>query len=331
MRNQSSGLRAEQLLFIVNPTSARGTTRRMWAEARRELLQLGIAFTEHVTSRPGEAVTVTRQALRQGVSRVVAVGGDGTLNEVVNGYLDADGQAVNPSASLGLLPSGTGSDFRRSLGLKANSEALSALTSSHTIIIDAARAVFRDQHGADASRCFINVASCGLGGEVAALVNQWRLTLPRWLGGRARFLAAAVSALRQYRNVPVRVRLDGEREFHLNSNLLVAANGRFAGGGMMLAPWAELNDGLLDVILIAGATRLDVLKELPRIQRGAYLENPKVTATRARELTIISDVPLALDLDGEPVGYTPMYLTVLPSAIRFAAGSLHQGRIEESD
>jgi YegS/Rv2252/BmrU family lipid kinase len=248
--------------------------------------------------------------------RIVAVGGDGTLGEVVNGYFDECGRVINNAASIGLLPSGTGSDFRRSLGLTSRSESIRALISSETRLLDVARAGFRDLDGANVSRFFINVASFGLGGDVSALVNRWRNTLPRWIGGSARFAAAAIAALGRYKNIAVSVRLD-EREIKINSNLIVVANGRFGGGGMMLAPHAVLDDGLLDVIITDNATRLDVIRELPRIQRGAHLKNPKVTETRAREISINSEEPMAIDLDGEMVGFTPAHLRVLPAAIRF--------------
>lgn len=269
-----------------------------------------------MTTRAGEATEVAREALNIGVTRIVAVGGDGTLSEVVNGYFDDYGRVINYAASIGLLPSGTGSDFRRSLGLTSRNELIRALISSETRLLDGVRADFQDLDGASASRTFINVASFGLGGDVSALVNKWRESLPRWIGGSARFAAAAIAALGRYKNIAVSLRLD-EREMKINSNLIVVANGRFAGGGMMLAPHAELDDGLLDVIVTDGATRLDVIRELPRIQRGAHLKNPKVTEMRAREVSINSAEPMAIDLDGEMVGFTPAHLRVLPSAIRF--------------
>jgi diacylglycerol kinase family enzyme len=187
-------------------------------------------------------------------------------------------------------------------------------------LIDGAHAEFRDAHGEPASRFFINVASFGLGGDVSALVNRWRNSLPRWIGGRARFSAAAIAALKQYRNAPVSMKLDDDSSIDINSNLVIVANGRFGGGGMMLAPHAELDDGFLDVIVTDGATRWDVIKELPRIQRGAHLRNPKVSAHRVRAISIRSEVPLAIDLDGEMVGYTNAQIKVLPSAIRFVSG-----------
>ena len=308
-------------IFIVNPASARGATRRAWAEMRAELVSLVPEFIERITSRAGEATEVTREALKSGISRVIAVGGDGTLSEVVNGYIDDTGYPINEGAAIGVLPSGTGSDFCRSLGLSSSKEAIAAVTGASTRMIDAVRVVYNDRHGASESRSFINVASFGLGGDVSALVNGWRDSLPRWVGGRARFVAAAVRALERYRNYDVQVRLDDDREIEIASNLIVAANGKFGGAGMKLAPRAEMDDGLLDVILTDRATRFDVIKELPRIRRGGYLSNPKVTQFRARRVSITASEPMAIDVDGEMAGYTPAHLTVLPLAVRFLMGA----------
>jgi diacylglycerol kinase (ATP) len=310
-----------ETLFIINPVSARGATLRTWDEARRELSRLNIEFTERVTSHAGDAIEITREAIASGIARVVAVGGDGTLSEVVNGYTDKNGRAIDDSIAIGLMPSGTGSDFRRSVGLNDWRDTLRALVESETRMIDAARITFSDASGATVSRAFINIASFGLGGEVSAHVNRWRKSLPRWVGGRARFIAASVRALDSFKSKSVKVELDGEQRLEISSNLIVVANGKYAGGGMKLAPHAELDDGLLDVILTDRATRLDVIRELPRIQRGGYLKNPKVTETRAREVVIESDEPMAIDVDGEMVGFTPARLKVLPKALRFILSS----------
>jgi YegS/Rv2252/BmrU family lipid kinase len=306
----------KETLFIINPASARGATLRAWAVARKRVIAAGVDFDEHLTARSGEATGVAREALTIGITRIVAVGGDGTLSEVVNGYFDEGGRAINGAASIGLLPSGTGSDFQRSLGLTGHGDWIRALVSPQHRLIDAVRAEFLSRDGASVSRFFINVASFGLGGDVSELVNRWRDAIPRWVGGRARFSAAAIAALGRYKNVAVSLRLD-EREIKINSNLIVVANGRFAGGGMMLAPHAEMDDGLLDVIVTDGATRFDVIKELPRIRRGEHLKNPTVSEMRAREVTINSEKQMAIDLDGETVGLTPAHLKVLPSAVRF--------------
>lgn len=288
-----------------------------WTKARPELARLGIKVTEHVTTGAGEATEITRQALNGEFNHVVAVGGDGTLNEVVNGYLNEMGRAFNSSATLGLLPSGTGSDFGRTLGLRTHQDLISALARSNTRLVDAARIVLRQRDGTNCSRFFINAATLGLGADVAALVNQWREKLPKCVAGRIRYIAAAICALTRHRNLPVKVTLDDTLAMEINTNLLVIANGRFAGGGMMLAPNARLDDGLLDVILTDRITRRDVLKELPRIQQGGHLRNSKVTEMQAREVLITSSKPMAVAIDGETAGYTPAHLSILPSAVAF--------------
>jgi diacylglycerol kinase (ATP) len=313
-------------LFIINPTSSFGKTLRRWNHVRPLIHAHGIDFSEHVTSHAGEATEVAAEAIGAGVCQVVAVGGDGTLNEVINGYLRADGSPINATARVALLPSGTGSDFRRTLGLRGMEDALTAIAGSESRMLDAVRIEFVDCSGAARSRFFMNAATFGLGGEVARYVNLWNTKLPRWVGGRARFIAAAVRALESYRNRSVRILLDDDREIRVETNLLVAANGRFAGGGMLLAPEAVADDGLLEVVLTDRATRFDVIKELPRIQRGGYLKNPKVSCFKARSVLIENTPPkggttngLPIDIDGEAAGFTPATLTVLPGRIKFSS------------
>jgi YegS/Rv2252/BmrU family lipid kinase len=313
------------MLFIINPTSAGGRTAREWARTRRELRRRQIPFSEHLTSRPGEAITAARRALHDGCDRVIAVGGDGTLNEVVNGYFDEADRAVNPAAAVGLLPSGTGSDFRRSIGIVSRAGALDAILSGRRRSIDAARVELRGRDGQSVSRYLINLASFGLGGDAVAMVNSWRETLPRFPGGKLRFMAAALLALRKYRLRPVCLRLDQGKPTEIQSGFFVVANGKFAGGGMMLAPEAELDDGMLDIVVTNNGSRWEIIKELPRIKRGAYLRHPKVSLRRARVAEITSESPLAVDVDGEFIGFTPARLKVLPSAVNFIVGGSWAG------
>jgi YegS/Rv2252/BmrU family lipid kinase len=305
------------MFFIINPTAARGRASREWTKARKEFVARGLEFDEHLTKHPGEAIEVARWLLRHGEDTIIAVGGDGTLSEVVNGYFDEAGRAINAEAAIGLLPAGTGSDFRRSVELNTRDDALSAIERRETALLDVLRVELLDRERQPVTRHSINVVSFGLGGEAVAAVNAWREAWPRWIGGRPRFVIAALKALRHYRNRPVFALLDGEQEIKINSNFLIVANGRFAGGGMMFAPHAELNDGLCDVVLTDGATRWDIIKELPRIQRGAHLNNPKVSQHRAAKVEITCDDALAVDIDGEAAGFTPAKLSIVPSSIRF--------------
>lgn len=304
-------------LFIINPASARGTTFKRWQSGRSELVKAGIRFDEHHTSEAGEAVQITRKAIRAGTRQIIAVGGDGTLNEVLNGYLDEHGNALDREAAIGLLPSGTGSDFRRSIGLLKREDAVGAIAASRTRLIDALRVEFADPNGNRTIRYSLNVVSFGLGGEVTTYVNNWRVSLPNWIGGSMRFVAAAVLALKQFKNRTVNITLDDKPGLSLQSNLIIVGNGRFAGGGMMLAPLAELDDGLMDVVLTDGATRLDIIGELSRVYRGGLLKNPKVTLYKEKTVGLESTDKLAIDIDGETVGFTPARVSILPQAVRF--------------
>ena len=293
---------------------------KTWVEAQRQLVRAGLTFRERFTSRGGEAEEIARDAVRAGAGVIIVVGGDGTLSEVIRGYLDREGRAIDPEASVGLLPSGTGSDFCRSLGSATTEQLISALAERRTRLIDAVLASYVNEAGRPESRCYINLASFGLGGDVVKFVNSWRSLFPKWVGGRTRFVLGALRALASYRCTLTEVVLDNERRITIKTNLMVVANGKFAGGGMMLAPHAEIDDGWLDVTLSDGASRLDVIKELRRIGRGGLLENPKVSQARAKEVVVTSEKPLAIDIDGEMVGYTPATMRVVPGAVRFVSG-----------
>ncbi len=307
-------------LFIINPASARGRALRAWMRARKKLIESGIEFEECVTQSAGEGEDIARRAISQGVRRVIAAGGDGTISEVVNGYFDGRGNALNPDAAIGLIARGTGSDFQRSLADRSNESRIVSLLKSEARRIDAAFATFTTEDGATASRLFINLASFGLSGEVVSLVNGWRSHWPQWLGGRFRYAAAALAALRKYRNVEVEIELDGERKIQIESFLIAVANGRYAGGGMLFAPAAQLDDGLLNVIVTDRVSRAGIIRELSRIRRGGHLNNPKVTEHSASEVSVTARPRLAFEIDGEMVGYTPARIKILPGAVRFLTG-----------
>ncbi|MEK7830835.1 MAG: hypothetical protein AAB401_07105, partial [Acidobacteriota bacterium] len=217
---------------------------------------------------------------------------------------------------------GTGSDFRRSVGLMNRKTVLQALIAGKSRLIDLVEIELTGHDGQPVSRYSINVVSFGLGGEVVKLVNGWRDKWPGWIGGHVRFVLAALKALKTYRNHQVQILFDDDSKAEeIRSNFFVVANGRFAGGGMKFAPQAELDDGFMDVVLTDNASRWDVLKELPRIRFGWHLRNPKVKLLRSRAVTITTSQPLRVDVDGESAGFTPARLTVKPAALRFITGN----------
>lgn len=299
-------------LVVVNPASAGGHTIRTWKRGAQLLAQLGVEHDVYVTTGPGSATKAVRVALRHGAQRVVSVGGDGTLNEVVNGFFDEQGAPLGAHAALCLVPSGSGGDFGRTAHIpKSAARALRALLSEHTRTIDAGRIDFDD----GSRRFFVNVADCGVGGEVVARVNRCRVK-GGGVRGSAVFLYQSLATLLQYSGLDVAVTVDG-RLIERRVQSVVIANGRYFGGGMRIAPDAELDDGLFDVVIVESASRLKTIRGVPSLYRGTHVRRPQVEVCRARQVRIDhGSTPLLFDVEGEQVGQTGATITCLPGALR---------------
>ncbi len=303
-------------LVVVNPASAGGRTMRRWPEIARALRSNGIVFDVHLTAGPGDAVVAVRAALRDGFGRIVAVGGDGTLNEVVNGFFDPGGEPLNTEALLGLLPSGTGGDFRRSVNIPRSPDAgAQIIAGGSQRRIDAGRIVFGD----GSTRFFINIADCGIGGDVVAAVNR-----SRYKGGGVRgsavFLGISLRTLLTFSGRRVRVVLDGDVVIEETVESVVVANGRYFGGGMRIAPNAALDDGLFDVVVVQEMGRRRSLSSLPSLYRGTHTRNPRVQIRRAARVEVEAlGRELLFDVEGDQLGQTPATVTCLNGAINLCA------------
>jgi YegS/Rv2252/BmrU family lipid kinase len=304
-------------LVIVNPASAGGRTGREWPRVHRCLVDAGVDFEPRITSAPGDATLLTREALRDGFARVVAVGGDGTLNELVNGYFDPDSlQPINAEAALGIIPSGTGGDFRKTAGIPMSHAAACALLArGDTRQIDAGRI---DYHGGGAPgpRWFVNIADCGIGGEVVHRVNASR----KATSGTVTFLYHSLAALMTFGSRMLRVDVDGRVTEGPMQNVVVA-NARFFGGGMQIAPEAAIDDGLFDVVTIADVGRRRALAGIGSLYRGRHMGRPGIGFSRGRVVTVtpLEQRPVLFDVEGEQVGRAPATLTCLPGVLRFCA------------
>jgi YegS/Rv2252/BmrU family lipid kinase len=295
---------------VVNPASGAGRTGRRWPELRRALAAAGVDVEERLTTAPGAATELTRAALRDGCERVIAVGGDGTLNEVVNGFLDGDGAPVAPGAVLSLLPSGTGGDFRRTAGIPAETAgAVAVLAAGHSRPVDVGRLTL----DGGPARHFVNIADCGIGGEVVARVNR----SSKRAGGTATFLWHSLASLLVYSPRAARLEIDGAVEEGRFQNVVVA-NGRYFGGGMCVAPGAELGDGLFDVVLFGDLPRVRSITGIRRIYAGTHIGRPGIRMVRARRVRVVplEQPPLSFEMEGEEVGPAPATLTLLPGVLR---------------
>jgi YegS/Rv2252/BmrU family lipid kinase len=299
-----AGAGERQVTFLVNPASANGSTGKRWPELYRRAQELGLSGDVVLSERPGQLTELAREAA--GSHRLlVVVGGDGTLNEVVNGVAGLD-------AELAVLPAGTGQDFGRTHGIPTGfDDAVRVALEGTARALDLGRATYRAGSGEDAERFFANVGSAGMSGSVARRANS----MSKRLGGRATFFYALLREFLAWRNTEVTVTLDdAERRGRMHD--VIVANGRWHGGGMKLAPDASPDDGLFDVVLIGDVTKLDFATTAPKLYSGRHVSHPRVEVLRSSTVAVDAAAPLPIEVEGEPVGTTPARFEVVPGALR---------------
>jgi diacylglycerol kinase (ATP) len=297
--------------MVVNPASANGRTARRWPEIARAAAARGLDLDVRATEAAGHASELTRAALREGAGLIVAVGGDGTVSEVANGFFDGDVQ-INPEAELAVIPRGSGCDFVKTFGIpKKVDGALRAAAGTAVRSIDVGRVRFTDWDGQPATRIFCNVASAGLTGVAADKVNR----SGKPLGATVAFAWGTIVTFVGYRNSRFRVRID-ERGLDQVCNNVIVANCRFYASGMKIMPMADPGDGLLDVLVWGDVGKADLARNLHRLYRGTHIGHPKADISRARRVTVETDLTLPIEADGETPGVTPVTFEVVPSALR---------------
>jgi len=297
---------------VVNPRAALGKSRRLWPALYLELSRTLGVFPWDWTERPLHASTLVRNALGEGCDLIISVGGDGTLNEVVNGFFDQQ-TSLSRQAALAVIPCGSGGDFRRSLGFDGSvRSALAAVLASDSREVDVGRLSYRSFSGEPADRFFINIASLGLSARVAHLVCRQ----PSYLGGSGRFFLATLQALLSHRNQHVNLEVDGEPLPPQILNTAAVANGRFFGGGMQIAPRALIDDGLLDLVVLGAVGLRDFFLWGPRLYQGRHLSHPCIHCRKVATVSATGAVSVMVEVDGEPIGTLPTTFSLLPRALR---------------
>ncbi len=298
---------------VLNPQAGGGRARRKRAELERLLAEkLGraeILFTE----RPNHATELTRKALAAGADLVIAVGGDGTVNEVVNGFFDG-GRAVAPAAALALVPIGTGGDFQRTARLPTDiREAVSLIAAGGRRPIDVGRLRLSGHDGRPVERYFANLASFGMGGDVSIHAKNNFLTN---ISGAAAFLWATFAAFLRYDGKTVRLTLDGKRldEDFTVTNVAIG-NGEYHGGGMHPCPLARLDSGALEVTVIDRLTMYEFIRDIRVLYSDDVYRHPKARHFRARRIAAESAETVRAEVDGEALGKLPLEAQVVPAAI----------------
>ncbi len=256
-------------------------------------------------------IELARDAVDGGATLVVAVGGDGTLNEVVNGIAGRD-------VELATIPFGTGMDFVRTYGIPTRfDDAVRVAATGEVRTIDAGRVAYRTWSGDAAERWFANVGSVGMSGAVAQRANG----MSKRFGGKATFFYALTRVFLEWVNTEVTVTLDEGEERHGPMHDVVVANGVWHGGGMKLAPGAVPDDGRFDVVLIGDVSKLDFLSTAPKIYSGKHVRHPKVEVLRSAHVRVDARVLLPIEVEGEQVGTTPATFEVVPGALRIRVPS----------
>jgi YegS/Rv2252/BmrU family lipid kinase len=292
---------------IVNPAAGAGKSGRLWPEIMSHFKGNGFRFDHHMTEAPGHAAELAREAAKQGYELVVAVGGDGTIHEIVNG-LYASGSLGD--ALLGIVSTGTGSDYIRTVGLSRNYKvACQSFISPKIRAVDLGKVEYR-KNGKTLERLFVNFAGAGFDAEIARRTQQTKLISPL-----VSYLTAALTTLVTYKNKDVLLKLDGVESIRKVCTVIMN-NGRYGGGGMFTAPNAELSDGLFDVLIVGDISKPDFLVSLPRLYKGTHLTHRKVTMKQAKEIEIESRKKMSLQADGELLGELPARISVMPSALK---------------
>ena len=295
-------------VFLVNPASDNGATGKRWPELANRAAHLGLEGETLFSERPGHLIDLAERAAREGAGLVVAVGGDGTLNEVANGLVRAGG-----ATELATIPIGTGMDFGRTYRIPNRFEDAVVVARDGTPrTIDVGRVSYRSWDGAEAERCLANVGSVGMSAAVAQRANG----MSKVLGGKATFFYALVRVFLEWQNTVVTVELDGGERREARMHDVIVANGQYHGGAMWLAPEARPDDGLFDVVVIGDITKLDFVTTAPKIYRGTYLAHRKVELLRSRTVSVDAAERVPIELDGEQVGTTPARFEIVPGALR---------------
>lgn len=295
---------------IVNPESDKGKTRKRWKYIREGLESFLKEFKYEFTEKPLQATEISRIAIKEGTELIVGVGGDGTMNEIANGFYENQ-RIINPEASLGIVPSGSGCDFTRSLNIpKKLKKALEVITQASSSLIDIGRVKFKSHSGKEEERFFVNVADFGIGGEVVKKVNQNRMRR-----NASSYLKCLISTFITYKNKRLRIWIDDE-ELPIDEYMVgTVSNGKIFGKGMKIAPDAKLDDGLFDVVLIKGMKRLEFFRNVWKIYTGTHLSHPKISLIRGRKIEAIAEDDedeVLIEIDGEQLGKLPATFEIIP-------------------
>jgi diacylglycerol kinase (ATP) len=297
--------------IIINPESDKGRTGRRWKLIKEVLGSFFKEYQCEFTEKPCHATEISRAAIKHGAELIVGIGGDGTMNEIANGFFDAD-CILNPKTTLGVVPSGTGSDFSRSLKIpQSYTNAFKIITQAPSHIIDAGKVKFCDHEGQSCERYFLNISDFGIGGEVVRHMN-----LRKMKKKKSSYLISTLSTFLSYKNKRLRIKIDGTDLPEDQYMIGAIANGKIFGKGMKAAPDAKLDDGLFDILLVKSMQFFDFLRTVRKLYSGTHLPHPRIDLWHGRKVEVEASSderrPVFIEVDGEQLGQIPVSFEILP-------------------
>jgi len=305
-----------RIAFIVNPHAGNGSTGSKWPMIEALARDRLGPFETYMTRGPGDAVLRVKNALAQKVRLLVCVGGDGTLNEVVNGMMMHEA-SVRSDLALGFIPNGTGCDFVRTVSIPQDlGQAVDLIAAGTVRSIDLGVLFFRDDQGHERRRYFHNITSFGLGGDVAQRVNR----TTKALGPFVSFMWATLVSIFSCGKKKIRLRVDEGFERELRVWNVAVANGQYHGGGMWVAPGASVCDGILNVTVIGDLTIPEIFLNLPKLYNGKINDIEKVTTLAGEKVKALSNEQVLLDVDGEQPGRLPIDIGIVPDGLNIIRG-----------
>jgi len=303
----------DKVHVIVNPFSAHGQTNKKWETIRLAIKMHFREFKYIFTEKPRQATEIARSLIKDGFDLIIGVGGDGTLNEISSGFFsDYSGKVINQNAALGIIPSGTGSDFMRFMKIPREFEKSAALIkNSKNKKIDIGKITYSGVNARE--QYFINVADFGLGAEVIKKVSSVQSAQR----GALTYYRGLLATIMNYRSKTVTLTIDGQQQLQGEYLIGAVANGRIFGGGMIIAPQAEADDGLFDLVLIEDMTKLEIIRNTRLLYSGTIAKNPKVIILKARNIKVQSQEEVYTEYDGEMGEKLPAEFSIVEKALNF--------------
>lgn len=295
---------------VINPRSADGYTGKRINVLIDKLNKIG-ALEYELTKYKGHASEITSKALHEGYNRIIAIGGDGTFNEVVNGFF-TNSEIINNNSVLGFISGGTGADFVRSLNIPSDiDKAIEIIINDRVKEIDVVQVISKDNNDNDLKRYFINVSNIGIGGEVVNRVNN----SSKLLGGFITFLLSTATTVMYYKNKKITLIYDKSNFIEGVYSNIIVGNGKYCGGGMKFIPEAELDDSHLDILTIGDINKIEFFRNILKIYRGTHLNFSKIGFKKCKSLDVIAEEKIKVEVDGENCGFTPAHYTILPQVL----------------